>query len=443
MLFKKWMIQYGKLALCSGCTLMLGFWMGRVPWTDMEALLGNLTFSEEENPQVVAALEDLALESTSQLESQMDNTLEPQVYEETLELSHNDSVYTTLRNLGLTPLLIQNLVKAASKYVDLGRVPRGFKLTLKRVGEDAEPVEIIFHLNVRENLHFEKNPHDSDWTVRKVTQDVLMETGVYEGVVKNSLWQSAYDAGLDGAAIAMLADVFAWQVDFERQIRPGDAWKVVIEKEVLENGKFYGWGHVIAAQFHGNAGNYDAYRFVSGNQSAGYYDLNGDNMKGKFLKSPLKYSRISSPFQRKRYHPILKVNRPHLGVDYAASAGTPVRTVGDGVISILGRRGGNGNMIKIRHNSKYQTAYKHLSGFARGLRSGSRVRQGQVIGYVGSTGLATGPHLHFEFYENGQYTDPLGVKFPKQDSILASDRGKFDQAVMRANQLLKGAALRS
>lgn len=413
-------------------------------YSDIDILSSSLSEEEEEKPHVTTyegADPKQSKSYTSELRVEEESGT-AEVSEETLELGKNESVYATLRNLGLSPLLIQTLVKSSKKYVDLSLVPSGMKLTLKRVGEDAEPVEIVFHLNVRESLHFTKAQNGAEWTVHKDIQKIHLEQHVYQGVVHHNLWLSANEAGLDGTAIAMLADIFAWQVDFERQIRPGDSWKLVIEKELLEDGSFYGWGNILAAKFTGNAGDYKAFRFVNGN-SVGYYDANGENMKGKFLRSPLKYSRISSPFQRKRYHPILKVNRPHLGVDYAARAGTPIRSVGDGVISILGRRGGNGNMIKIRHNSKYETAYKHLSGFAKGLRQGRKVAQGQVIGYVGSTGLATGPHLHFEFYENGRYTDPLGVKFPKQDSIGVAERVKFAEVVKRVGERLDGRNLSS
>jgi murein DD-endopeptidase MepM/ murein hydrolase activator NlpD len=145
-----------------------------------------------------------------------------------------------------------------------------------------------------------------------------------------------------------------------------------------------------------------------------------------FLKSPIRYSRISSRFTTKRFHPILQFNRPHLGVDYAAPIGTPIRAVGDGVIMSAGRNGGAGNMIKLQHNSTYSTAYKHLNGFAKGIHSGARVHQGQIIGYVGTTGLSTGPHLHFEFFQNGKYVDPLGRKFPSAEPVPQEKMAEFE-----------------
>lgn len=154
-------------------------------------------------------------------------------------------------------------------------------------------------------------------------------------------------------------------------------------------------------------------------ESKGYYSSDGSSLRRMFLKSPIHFARISSRFQKKRFHPILKIHRPHNGVDYAARRGTPVRAVGDGTILLAGRRGGAGNMIKIRHNSTYQTAYLHLQNFAKGIRKGTRVKQGQIIGYVGSTGMSTAPHLHFEFYQNGRFVDPLGRKFPSAEPVAA------------------------
>ncbi|MFN9068710.1 MAG: M23 family metallopeptidase, partial [Bdellovibrionales bacterium] len=171
-------------------------------------------------------------------------------------------------------------------------------------------------------------------------------------------------------------------------------------------------------------------------EDLGYFSPEGESLRRMFLKSPIQFGRITSGFSKKRFHPILQVNRPHLGVDYAAPTGTPVRAVGDGVIDFSGWSGGGGNVIKIRHNSIYQTAYKHLSGYAKGIRRGSRVKQGQIIGFVGSTGLSTAPHLHFEFYQSGRFVDPVGKKFPSADPVPSQMLADFKKSANERLQLL-------
>jgi murein DD-endopeptidase MepM/ murein hydrolase activator NlpD len=244
----------------------------------------------------------------------------------------------------------------------------------------------------------------------------MTEQRTFTGTVASSLWESAEDIGVDPILIVQLTEIFAWQVDFNREVQPGDQWRLVVEERFARD-QAIGWGSILAAQYVNQGETFTAVKFPQEGPGGAYFTPDGESLRRMFLKSPIKFGRISSRFSHKRFHPILKKNRPHLGVDYAAPIGTPIRAVGDGRIVYLGRNGGSGKMIKIRHNSVYQTAYLHLNGYAKGLRRGSRVQQGQLIGYVGQTGLATGPHLHFAFYENGRYVDPLGRKFPAADPV--------------------------
>lgn len=346
----------------------------------------------------------------------------PVIHTDEYVVRKNSSVYDTLKNAGISPSEIHKIISASANVFDLSRVRSGIKVLIQHHGEEKVLNNIGFLLSTTDTLWISK--HFDAWSAKVESKPITMKVVAFQGQVTYSLWQSAVDVGLDAQAIFLLSEIFAWQIDFEREVRPKDYWRILIERTFVE-GQAYGWGNIIAAEYQRGEENYRAIRFPRDAVDGEYYTPLGDNLKGKFLKSPLRYSRISSKFQRKRFHPILGVNRPHLGVDYAAPRGTPVRAVGDGKITLLGRRGGNGKMIRIRHNAVYETAYKHLNTYAKGLKSGSKVTQGQIIGFVGSTGLATGPHLHFEFYENGKFTDPLGRKFPREDPVAPADQGAF------------------
>jgi murein DD-endopeptidase MepM/ murein hydrolase activator NlpD len=188
-------------------------------------------------------------------------------------------------------------------------------------------------------------------------------------------------------------------------------------EEKMVKGQHVGWGAILAAEYENAGTPYLATLFRLNGEERGYFTPEGLSLRKMFLKSPVRYGRITSGFSTHRFHPILKFRRPHLGVDYAAPRGTPIRAVGEGKVLFAGRRGGAGNMVKIRHNATYQTMYKHMKGFAKGIKAGAHVQQGQVIGYVGTTGLSTGPHVHFEFYQAGRFVDPLKKSFPSSDPV--------------------------
>lgn len=228
------------------------------------------------------------------------------------------------------------------------------------------------------------------------------------GVITSSLWNALEAQALDYNLALTLSEIYAWSIDFYG-LQKGDKFRVVFEENFVY-GKSIGIGRVFAAQFYHAKENFYAFRFTQDNEDS-YFDDKGQSLKKAFLKSPLKFSRISSTFSASRFHPVLKIYRPHFGVDYAAPTGTPVMSIGDGtVIAKAYQAAGGGNYLKIKHNSVYTTSYMHLSGYASGISTGAHVRQGQVIGYVGATGLASGPHLDFRVFFNGSPIDPLKVK---------------------------------
>ena len=245
-----------------------------------------------------------------------------------------------------------------------------------------------------------------------------------KAVIRTSLLGAAEEAGVDFETVYGLAQLFGWQVDFNREIRAGDQFTVFFQGLYLD-GKKVGNGDILAAELMVSNRRLRAIRHLDSQGRVTWYAPDGDGIQRSFLRSPLEFARVTSRFSHKRYHPIFKQWRAHRGVDYGASRGTPVRATGDGVVTRAGRHRGYGKHITIRHGGKYTTLYAHLNGFAKGVKSGARVRQGEVIGYVGSTGWATGPHLHYEFRVNGVHQNPLTVELPKSDPIAPPYRAEF------------------
>lgn len=244
--------------------------------------------------------------------------------------------------------------------------------------------------------------------------EIIEEEKVASGVITSSFSLAAQDNNIPYGVVDQLVDIFSSRIEFRRDVRVGDTFSVMYKERRLKSGRVLEVGEVKAASFE-NAGNWvAAVRHVDSDGTARYYDSKGKPLGSFFLRYPVKFTRISSVFSNSRLHPVLKRRRPHNGVDFAAPTGTPVRSAANGVITVAGYRGGAGNVVKISHGEKYVTAYLHLNKIAKGIRSGTKVSQGQVIGTVGSTGLATGPHLHYSFYVNGVYTDPLKVKLPEE-----------------------------
>ncbi len=229
--------------------------------------------------------------------------------------------------------------------------------------------------------------------------------------IETSLFLDGLEVGLSKELILQLTDIFAWDIDFANNLRPGDQFTIVYAKKIVD-GKESDSDEIIAAEFINQGSTYAAVRYTNENGITNYYTPDGQSMQRAFLSTPVDFIRISSPFDMHRQHPILNRIRAHKGIDYAARTGTPVKTTGDGIITFSGRKGAYGQVVIIQHNDRYETLYAHMSAFKKGLQVGNRVKQGDVIGYVGQTGLATGPHLHYEFHVDGIYRDPESVKIP-------------------------------
>lgn len=264
--------------------------------------------------------------------------------------------------------------------------------------------------------------------------DTVIRTA--EGSIDRTLYHTIQDINAPFELGEKLSQVYAWQVDFFH-IQKEDNFKVMFE-ELMVDGESIGVGQVLSAIFKHRNDTFEAYYYDKEGYE-NYYDENGKSLRKAFLKAPLKYSRISSRFSRRRFHPVQKRWKAHLGTDYAAPHGTPIMSVGDGTVIAASYTRGNGRYVKVRHNGTFTTQYLHMSRFAKGIRKGVKVKQGQVIGYVGSTGLATGPHLCYRFWMNGQQTDPFRVKIPPSKSIEESEKQNYF-LVMEAlrKQLMSG-----
>ena len=302
---------------------------------------------------------------------------------------------------------------ASGKLLALGYFPGGKKhLLLKKTNgtfkEDKSPLNIETHIKMK------------------------------SGVIRSSLFAATDGANVPDSVATQIAEIFASDIDFNRDLRKKDHFKVVYELH-YSNGEVIGVGRVLAAEFINKGKTYQAVYFEANDKEKGYYTPDGKNLRRAFLRSPLKFSRISSGFTRSRFHPVLKKWRSHKGVDYAARKGTPVRATANGTVAVSTRNRGYGKYIILKHRGRYSTVYAHLSRFAKGLRKGKRVNQGDIIGYVGSTGLATGPHLHYEFRVKGIQRNPLRVVMPAAIPLAAKNIPAFNKStkplMVRLNML--------
>ena len=275
----------------------------------------------------------------------------------------------------------------------------------------------------------------------RLEQRVLMKSAE----IRNSLYGATDAAGLPDAVATQIAEIFSTDIDFHRDLRKGDRFSVVYEV-LYHRGEAVKTGRVLAAEFINQGKAYQAVYFNYAENQGAYYTPDGRNLRKQFLRSPLEFSRITSGFTHARFHPVLQTWRAHKGIDYGAPSGTRVKASGDGAVEFAGRQGGYGNVVVLRHQSKYTTWYGHLSGFAKGMRKGKRVAQGEVIGYVGATGLATGPHLHYEFRINGVFQNPLRVAMPEAPPITLEQKPKFEldtKLYAQRLDLLRGTNLAS
>jgi murein DD-endopeptidase MepM/ murein hydrolase activator NlpD len=310
------------------------------------------------------------------------------------------------------------------------RTIRGGQKYVVRAGDDGAPAAFEYQPSAALRYVVEKDEDSGKWTARKLESAVEIKPTEAGGLVESSLYESVQKAGESSALVSLLVELFAWDVNFYIDTHPGDHWKVVVEKEYL-GGQFYKYGHVLAAEYGGKVGTFRAFYWAGKDaprdKPGKYYDERGQAVSKSMLKTPLRFVRISSKFDRKRFHPILHVEKAHLGIDYAAPTGTPVWASASGRVVEVGPLRGSGNTVIVAHANGLQTRYYHLSKFARGIHVGQQVKQKDVIGFVGMTGLATGPHLHFSVTKNGAFVDPSKLAVNRDPPV--PDMGNFMNAV--------------
>ena len=315
---------------------------------------------------------------------------------------------------------IHELNKQCKQVFPLSRLSAGQSYRLCLSNDDFERFE--YDINQNEQLIISRN--DDEFSVKKEPIPYTTETVGVRGKIETSLFEAVTGTGESDVLAMNLADIFAWDIDFILDIRQGDSFQALVEKRYRE-GQPAGYGRILAAEFTNQGETFQAFLYQDGDRRPDYFDAEGQSLRKAFLKAPLSFSRISSGFTMRRFHPITKTWKSHPAIDYAARPGTPIKTVGDGIVIKKGYTRGNGNYVKIRHNSSYETLYLHMKGFARGIAQGKRVAQGQTIGYVGSTGLATGPHLCFRMYKNGAPVNPHRVKAPSAKPVSAENLADF------------------
>lgn len=323
-------------------------------------------------------------------------------------IQRNDSVASLLARLKISNQEKTNFLRDARNIKIMRRLVPG-KTIHAQTTAAGELLTLRYFPSRSEQLLIKKI--DGIFKVAKLPVKRETHIQMKSGVIKSSLFAATDGANVPDSVAIQIAEIFASDIDFHRDLRKEDRFKVVYESH-YSSGEPTGTGRVLAVEFVNKGKPYQAVYFEANDKERGYYTPEGKNLRREFLRSPLKFSRISSGFSRSRYHPILKKRRAHKGVDYAAPRGTPVRATANGTVAVSTRQRGYGKLIILKHRRRYSTAYAHLSAFAKGLRKGKRVNQGDIIGYVGSTGMATGPHLHYEFRINGVQRNPRRVVMP-------------------------------
>jgi len=337
------------------------------------------------------------------------------------QVKKGDSLSRIFSRLGLSATLLHRIVNSSKEAKQLARIRPGQFLKVK-LDLEGNLLALIHERSAIESLQV--LPAGDSFETRIVERGLEKRVAQATGTITNSLYEGAQRAGLSDELIMELANIFGWDIDFALEIRAGDRFSLIYEEEYLD-GKKYDNGPILAAEFINRGKVFRAIRYQDDQGDSNYFSADGRSMRKAFLRAPVDFRRISSRFTKARWHPVLGKKRPHRGVDYAAATGTPIKASGDGRVTFRGRKGGYGNTVIIKHGNQYTTLYAHLSRFNRKVKKGSRVQQGQVIGYVGKTGLATGPHLHYEFRVNGVHRNPLTVKIPAAAPIDKKYRQNF------------------
>ena len=377
------------------------------------SVLGGKDFIEEtEIPELTKTLALASLKENNKIEI-------PLIEKEAL-IKRNDSLFTILKDLGVIEEDIIGLVNSKRSNL-LSRIEVGDKVKIL-VNDKGELQQVFYIDDIKTGIKADKL--GDTYTISKYESKIEKVKVFKQVIIEDSMYVSGLKENVPDSVLMDLAYINGWDIDFIHDVRPGDSFSLIYE-EIIINGEKAIDGDILISEFNNRDKQFIAVRFDLDASTSEYFNTKGENVKKAFLRSPVKLSYISSKYNLSRRHPVLHTIRAHKGVDYAANTGSPIRATGDGTISFAQYNGGCGNEIKIKHSEDYVTRYCHLDRYSSRTKVGRKVKQGQTIGYVGSTGLATGPHLHYEFHVNGKHTDPLKVKFPNASPINPSQLNAF------------------
>ena len=357
---------------------------------------------------------------------------EPIITSKETIIKRNDSLFTILNKFGVKNENIINLINSKNSDL-LSNIEIGDRIKIN-LDENNEIKDLFYIDDFQSGVKAER--FENTFKINKFQQQLEKVQVFKHVVIEDSMYMSGIKEGIPDSVLMDVVYINGWDIDFTHDIRPGDTYSLIYE-EILVDGEKVLDGNVLITEFNNRNKKITSIRFDLINGRSEYFSIDGINVKKAFLRSPVKLSYISSKYNLRRKHPVLHTIRSHNGVDYAARKGSPVRATGDGTISFAEYNGGCGNEIKIKHSQDYTTRYCHLDKYHSRTKVGRKIKQGQTIGYVGSTGLATGPHLHYEFHVNGKHTDPLKVKFPNATPIRSTEKNQFNQVAYHLTKQLK------
>ncbi|MGA0839788.1 MAG: peptidoglycan DD-metalloendopeptidase family protein [Pseudomonadales bacterium] len=332
-----------------------------------------------------------------------------------------DSLAALFKREGLSAVDLHHIVASKPYGARLKNIRPGDQLTFEMSAEGVLNT-LAYQQSPLERLVFSRD--DNGFSGQALTREADRVQAFKAGQIRASLFLAGQEAGFDDAMTLRLAQIFQWDIDFVLDIRRGDEFAALFEELYLD-GKFIGYGDILAAEFVNQGRTYKAIRYTTRAGDTHYFTPNGEPMRQAFLRAPVEFSRISSNFNMNRRHPLFNRSMPHRGIDYSAPVGTPILSAGDGRVVTASRTAPNGNYLVVQHGTQITTKYLHLHRFGQGIKQGVRVKQGQVIGYVGATGWATGPHLHYEFVVNGVHQNPRTVKLPRGEPIPRGEMARF------------------
>ena len=414
-------------------------------WTILISIFSILVFiiytnsKEEKIEKLIGSLENIYLKKSIQ---EITNNLDPRFTIVTYTSKSGDTYENIVESLNIDKDEKMLILNTILKEKDLKTLKINQKFIFKFDNlSDQKIVKFVIETDKKNELIFDKYKSESKFISKKIKKNLKKNLVYKETIIKNSLYKSAIGLGIKPNIILEFARLYGFQVDFQRDIWKNDSFQIIYEEYINEDNKTIDTGEIIFANLNLQDTDLQLYKHEYEKGKIDYFDENGKSIKKTLMKTPINGARLSSSYG-KRKHPILGYTKMHLGTDFAAPKGTPIMASGDGKVIKVGWCGGGGNCVKIKHNTTYQTVYAHMSKFGRGIKKGVRVKQGQIIGYVGSTGLSTGPHLHYEVIKNGKKINSQKLKLPSGKILKGEERKKFEVDkikidVMKSNLIAK------